>query len=167
MKKKNNNAHPSLCWDCRNSTKPWKCPWVRDFTPVKGWTALKTYNDPKFGVTSYNVYACPLFSRDAHGGGQVKDMFGAKEKIYIDDDGLKRLATAIIQQYVEDWKFLEYGALDGVMFRGSRIWRYNIIRFFGSAWFQDLLDATGLEVSTDQVCKALQITDEMILEVFA
>ena len=30
-----------LCWRCQRATgnKDLQCPWFRDFTPVKGWTA--------------------------------------------------------------------------------------------------------------------------------
>lgn len=33
-----------LCWKCQRATgnKDLQCPWFRDFTPVKGWTAEPT-----------------------------------------------------------------------------------------------------------------------------
>lgn len=164
----NKHLHPTLCFDCRNATKDWACPWVRNYTPVKGWNATKDHvgKPGGYGFDSYHVWECPMFKRDSFGGGTVEDKFSRKEKVSLDDEGTKALATAIINQYVEDWKWLDYGELDGITFRGSKIYRYDIIRFFGSAWFQDLLLATGLEVSTDEVCAALKITKKMIAEVF-
>lgn len=33
-----------LCWKCQRATgnKDLQCPWFRDFTPIKGWTAEPT-----------------------------------------------------------------------------------------------------------------------------
>ena len=59
------SATGTLCWHCEWATgKEGKCPWVRSFTPVPGWTAKKTYLRQSEGqfTESYIVKDCPLFS---------------------------------------------------------------------------------------------------------
>ena len=65
---------PTLCWDCANATNGEVCPWANDFTPVPGWEAEKTYlmQDSLSPYESYHVKKCPLFCRDARGGGLKK-----------------------------------------------------------------------------------------------
>lgn len=66
----------TLCWDCKMSTDM-SCSWSSDFEPVPGWEAepeklkigdgrSESYSD------SFNVTACPLFLRDAYGGGMYR-----------------------------------------------------------------------------------------------
>lgn len=50
-------THVALCWSCQNATDYRKCPWVKDFSPVDGWTAVDTGN-------GYFVKACPIYKRD-------------------------------------------------------------------------------------------------------
>ena len=53
----------TLCWDCKNAVKG--CSWSKDFIPVDGWKAKKTYLRPgeKRGkpIESYIVEKCPQF----------------------------------------------------------------------------------------------------------
>ena len=51
-----------LCWHCANSTNGNICPWVKDYTPVKGWEAkpAKIYFN-NVVVDSYHITKCPLF----------------------------------------------------------------------------------------------------------
>ena len=58
------SANGTLCWHCEWATgKEGKCPWVRSFTPVPGWTAKQTYLRQTEGqfTESYIVKDCPLF----------------------------------------------------------------------------------------------------------
>lgn len=144
----------TLCWDCKNSTKPDICPWVRDFTPVPGWTAEKT--EIRNLGESYLVKECPLFKRGAFKGGMEEDVFGKREHISIDNQDTVKLAEAIIERYVEDWKFLEYGELDGIRFCGSRLKRKKILEFFYSEWFERLLSLFS-DIEPDYIRKALKI----------
>lgn len=52
----------TLCWSCANATNSAKCCWVRDFTPVEGWKAIKRkiclYKLPE---DTYQVIECPNF----------------------------------------------------------------------------------------------------------
>lgn len=55
----------TLCWDCTRSGNT--CPWLRNFTPVKGWEAEKTKLRMQRGagkyeyVDTYKINKCPLF----------------------------------------------------------------------------------------------------------
>ena len=151
---KNFDGRQTLCWDCRNCTKPEICPWVRDYTPVPGWEARKT--EIRTLGESYLVIDCPLFKRDAFHGGAEADTFGKKEHITIDNEDMVRIAEAIIERYVEDWKFLEYGELDGIRFCGSKLKRDKIIGFFSSEWFADLL-ACFSDIDPMVILKKLKI----------
>ena len=62
-------SQSSLCWDCANSTKG-GCSWSAEFKPVEGWVAKPMKKETQYGDgKSYLVYSCPLFDRDAFGGG--------------------------------------------------------------------------------------------------
>ncbi len=55
----------TLCWHCAKAIK--KCPWSKNFKPVKGWDAIPTkirigYNED---VDSFFVRDCPLFEADS------------------------------------------------------------------------------------------------------
>ena len=54
----------TLCWDCANACVG--CSWSRQFLPVKGWKATRTYGKT---FDSYIVHECPEFVRDAYQGG--------------------------------------------------------------------------------------------------
>ena len=73
MSDKGRHTH-TLCWNCAHSVHPDVCPWVDDFTPVPGWTAVKTslMQDSVQPYESYRVVSCPLFKRDAYRGGTRK-----------------------------------------------------------------------------------------------
>jgi hypothetical protein len=51
------------CWTCRNACGG--CSWSREFKPVKGWDAVKTYL-PTNGehAESYHVINCPEYKPD-------------------------------------------------------------------------------------------------------
>ena len=66
----------TLCWDCvkAGDGNLSECPWVREFKPVDGWTAVATKvkvtdGKPAFGYKtqmrdSYYVSECPMFEPD-------------------------------------------------------------------------------------------------------
>lgn len=161
----NTNTTPTLCWDCRNCTKPEVCPWVRNFTPVTGWEATPTVVGKHYPMDSYLVTSCPLFERGSCNAGQEESQLNRKEPIHIDDEDAKNLAAAIIERYVEDWKFLEYGKLDNLYFCGGQLYKRNILRFFASQWFVDLLNLVNPDISSVKVCEALHITKTMLMGV--
>ena len=150
---KNHSGKQTLCWDCKNCTNPEVCPWVRDYTPVPGWKAkpniLRDYD-------SYLVIECPLFKRGAYHGGAEENLLIAKDHITLDYQDMVKLSEAIIGRYVEDWKFLEYGDLDGVRFCGSRLKRDTVVDFFSSEWFADLL-ACFSDIDPMVILKKLKI----------
>lgn len=156
----NNNNTPTLCWDCRNSTKPYGCPWAGNLIPVKGWKAEKTKLSSRFHpFESYLVTECPLFCRDGFGGGHTENLFSCKrEKTQIDDADAMNLAAAIIERQIEDWKFLDYGKLNNITFCGSRIRKKDCVEFFFSPWFETLLAAVT-EITPDEVRKAIGVPE--------
>ena len=136
-----NGQVQTLCWDCKNSTKPHICPWARDFTPVNGWNAKETHIGGAYQYDSYLVMDCPLFVRGAFNGGLVEDIFGEKEPFHIDDQDTVNLAEAIIERQIEDWRFLECGKIDNINFCGSKLKKSDCIEFFFSDWFEHLLSS--------------------------
>lgn len=164
MKKSGKNGSDiTLCWDCRNATNPWVCPWVRNGTPVKGWAANQTViKTGKVITDTFKVLECPLFKRDSFKGGQEECLFGEKRKVEIDGEDAKNLAVAIISRYAEDWRFLNYGELDDLYYCGSQLNRREILRFFGSQWFGDLLELAAPSVDPPTVWAELKITEQML-----
>ena len=69
-----------LCWKCQRATgnKDLQCPWFRDFTPVKGWTAestnirnvrMKEYDGQPVderteNIATFAIFDCPMFLKD-------------------------------------------------------------------------------------------------------
>lgn len=69
-----------LCWRCQRATgnKDLQCPWFRDFTPVKGWTAeptnirnvrMKEYDGQPVderteNIATFAIFDCPMFLKD-------------------------------------------------------------------------------------------------------
>lgn len=69
-----------LCWKCQRATgnKDLQCPWFRDFTPVKGWTAeptnirnvrTKEYDGQPVkerteNIETFAIFDCPMFLKD-------------------------------------------------------------------------------------------------------
>lgn len=68
MAKKPTNGKPNICFDCQNAVCG--CSWSRDFTPVPGWTAEKTYVMQCYvpgyesQIETYHITACPQFVPD-------------------------------------------------------------------------------------------------------
>lgn len=54
------------CWTCENCYSD--CSWSRDFIPVKGWTAEKTFI-PSNGeyAESYKIISCPEYKKEKRG----------------------------------------------------------------------------------------------------
>lgn len=73
---------PTLCWQCKNSTNENLCPWVKNFTPVRGWDAEKGINEGTF-----HVKHCPLYDPDPQNPKKVKEL---SEWSGIDEATLKR-----------------------------------------------------------------------------
>ena len=69
-----------LCWRCQRATgnKDLQCPWFRDFTPVKGWTAKPCYirnvrmkeydgqpvDERTENIATFAIFDCPMFLKD-------------------------------------------------------------------------------------------------------
>lgn len=69
-----------LCWKCQRATgnKDLQCPWFRDFTPIKGWTAeptnirnvrMKEYDGQPVderteNIATFAIFDCPMFLKD-------------------------------------------------------------------------------------------------------
>ena len=52
------------CWTCKNCYGG--CNWSREFKPVEGWKAIKTYipNNEEH-AESYKIIYCPEYKREA------------------------------------------------------------------------------------------------------
>lgn len=150
----------SICWDCKNAVKPHVCPWMDDYTPVKGWTARKMKVGTPPYCESYLVTACPLFKRDGYEGGTITNHFGTHERIKPEEDEIVELAEAIVERAVEDWKYLEYGQLSKVRCHGDLLERDELLCFFFSGWFNVLLQSFS-ERNPSQIREWIRITDDM------
>ena len=69
-----------LCWKCQRATgnKDLQCPWFRDFTPIKGWTAeptnirnvrIQEYDgqpgeERTENIATFAIFDCPMFLKD-------------------------------------------------------------------------------------------------------
>ena len=69
-----------LCWKCQRATgnKDLQCPWFRDFTPIKGWTAestnIRNVREKKYdgqpvderteNIATFAIFDCPMFLKD-------------------------------------------------------------------------------------------------------
>lgn len=60
----------SLCWDCKNATGG--CSWSNQLKPVDSWEAKEINPTNTKPYSTYIVYNCPLFIRDAYEGGQKR-----------------------------------------------------------------------------------------------
>ena len=161
MRKLSSSTEHTLCWNCRNATNPDVCPWVRDFTPVKGWKAESNMVGRKpYIYESFLVKECPLFKRDGFRGGLEEDIFGPKKKISVDQKDAQALASAICARMAEDWIFLEYGLLDNCRFSGQRVFKADCLEFFFSPWFETLL-ASFSKRTPEQIRSYLRITENM------
>jgi len=150
----------SLCWDCRNSTRPWICPWAGKYRQVKDWKAKPTRVSPKSSpFDSFNVLACPGFKRDSYCGGLVDPP--NKRRVTIDADDVPNLAEAVIEQAVTDWIALDYGELDSLRFCGQLVERDKLLEFFFSKWFEILLESFS-ERTPQQIRRAIKIPGNTI-----
>ena len=151
----------TLCLNCKNATRPDKCEWVRDFTPVKKWWAKRTFVSKQSTYKSYKVKNCPKFERDAYDGGHVPvDPLGLEGRTYLDASDVRKLASAICVRAVEDWKYLKYGELVSIPYYGDRIYRDELLEFFFSPYFASLLGSFS-QRTPEQVRKLLNITEDM------
>ena len=78
-----NGKRETLCWTCKHCTGSclpetdkntntkalYQCPWVRDYTPVEGWTATRTELKvaPDQKTESYFIHSCPHYKMDLEG----------------------------------------------------------------------------------------------------
>lgn len=122
------------------------CPWHTRFQPVEGWTAKPTVlhdNQPYKRDTSFDVQKCPLYER------------GHPERHY-DDEGMSRLVIETMMQAVEDWKALGCGKADGLRYVGQVVTREELIEFFNSPWFENMV-MSCLSVRPSQIRAALKV----------
>ena len=145
----------TLCWDCALATEAGKCPWVGDGEPVDGWWARPKQIRMMVGkgdgtsatylTDTYTVIMCPLFKRDGWRGGIFKHDCGSHVSLKdAEPSDLSALAAAIIMRQVEDWKTLQFGAVDSaVALGGNRVKRGDVIQFFNSKYFEELLSCVS------------------------
>lgn len=158
---KNNRDTPrSLCWDCKNATRPDVCSWTDNFTPVPGWKAKPSKIYGAHPIDSYTVLECPRFKRDSFGAGAEECLLTLHRPIKLCDDDLINLAEAVIENAVEDWKALQYGALKHTNFRDAHITRKQTLEFFFSADFENYL-STFSELTPEQIRSWLKIDENM------
>ena len=162
-KKKGNKAHDqTLCFDCCWSTRPWKCPWVDENKPVKGWLARENIVSPRSSpFKSYHVIACPKFKRNSYCGGLIDPP--NKERVYLDPKDVPSVAEAICEQAVVDWIALDYGALDSLKFCGQVVKRDELLEFFFGRWFAELLESFSPR-TPQQVRRAIRIPGDTIMD---
>lgn len=159
-KGKNGDGLKTLCWDCANSTKPDVCPWVRDFNPVEGWEAKPRRTGGWMPFDTYIVFDCPLFRRDSHNAGTEQNLLNKHKFPKLTNDDLVNLAEAIIEGAVEDWKALQYGALEFVRFQSDLVTKKKTLKFFFSKDFENFL-GTFSERTPEQIRSWLKITEDM------
>ena len=63
-------AKYTLCWDCSKATG--KCLWSSFGKPIEGWDADFIKANGTKPYSTYMVYGCPEFDRDAYVGGTRK-----------------------------------------------------------------------------------------------
>lgn len=155
-KKGQTSGHdPTLCWDCAFATKPLRCEWVADGTPVNGWVAKESLVSKRsYPYTSYHIISCPKFRRDAYCGGLKKSDRYASTK--MDNADVQSLAEAIVEQQVLDWKTIDFGEMESYAHSGNYIKRSEIIQFFNSKWCAQLM-SVFTSVTPEQVREKLGI----------
>lgn len=73
----------------------------------------------------------------------------------VKDKALHDIACAILEQAVVDWEAIERGNLISIyLYDNSRIYKYKLLEFFGSDWFDTLVTHT-VNYTPEQVLKAL------------
>lgn len=161
---RNGNDKPkSICWDCENATNANSCSWTESFEPVRGWSAKNTLIGRAGAQTeSYCVLECPKFKRNSYNYGidRADIMCGGSKKLRLFDDDVVRLAEAIIEQAVEDWKALLFGDLTETYFCNEKIKRDKTLEFFFSKDFEILL-STFSDRLPEQIRSWIRITDDI------
>lgn len=69
------------------------------------------------------------------------------------------IACAIIQQTIDDWKYLVAADVDYTKYLGQWIYRIELKEFFFSEWFESLLDIALPNVTAEDVRLALKISE--------
>ena len=150
----------SLCWDCANSLKPWKCAWVRANEPIPGWWATPNKESRSGKLWSYHVISCPNFDRDSFRGGLERNLTGSNHETRIDKPDTANIAEAIIERAILDWKYINsYGVPDTKM-EDVVVTKHDLIEFFFSEWFVRLLESFSYH-SPEQIRKYIGITEDM------
>ena len=67
------------------------------------------------------------------------------------------IASAIIQQAVEDWQYLEYGKIDKAKYLSQPVRYDELLNFFNSDWFEFLLSYALPGYTADDIRTALKI----------
>lgn len=105
MRVKNKLGHEqSLCWSCKNITTS-GCDWSADYKPVKGWEAIRDEKDSFYSGgsnESWYVIDCPKFAADG-------------EPTPVSDEGIQRLAEAIVKQAVKEYSTNYGGAIKALL----------------------------------------------------
>ena len=159
--KTDGNYEQTLCFDCKNATRPWKCPWVAKYAPVPGWLAEKTQLCKRSSpYDSYYVKACPRFKRDSYCGGTVNHP--ETGRVYVDPKDVSSIAEAICEQAVADWIAIDYGNLSSLKVSGSTVKRDKMLEFFFSAWFAQLLESFT-EYTPQQIRRSIRIPGESVM----
>lgn len=161
----------SLCWDCANATKGWKCPWASSkHEPVPGWEADSTIVNMRikgvvYPTESFCVNACPLFERDSYGGGLYKSEEEAgKQKVEVKEEDIPRsrnlypLYGEILAQSVKDWSQLDHGNFKRIEFADGTVKRDEMMDFFHGEWFQTLLEVCT-NYTPQQVREMIQVPE--------
>ena len=150
----------SLCFDCSKAGSG--CRWSRNTKPVEGWTAEPTIvrGAGKNDYSSFHVRSCPEFDRDAFAGG-TREKPGTSKPITICDlEATQFLAEAIIERTIEDWEALHRGALENVVVLSQRVYRADVLSFFFSKYFENLLHVFT-DVTASQIRQKIGVTEEM------
>ena len=75
----------------------------------------------------------------------------------MSEDSIVELATAIILEAINNWVALDYGNFSAIMTDGATVTKQEVLWFFNSAWFEQLLLAALPETPPARVREALKI----------
>lgn len=136
----------SKCFSCRKATGVCKCSWAESFTPVEGWNAepTKIHMTGRVNIDSYLVWTCPQYER-------------GHDKVSLDDGDIKKLACVILEQAVDDWKAIDYGAVEVRYFRNQRVKRSKLMDFFYSEKFDIIVHVALPDYTPEQIRAALKV----------
>ena len=73
----------------------------------------------------------------------------------VSEETFRRLVCGILQQAVDDWKALDYGAFRETMFNGNVISRFELVQFFNSEDFDKMAGFCGINPNAAR--KALKV----------